>query len=291
MKAIFLILIMLLQLPGFTQSFTEKITKEFSFEKVGAHNALVVANINGGIKVTSYDGNKIIVEVTRSIKAKTEERLEKGKTLIKLGVMDQADTIILYTEGICSHFGKRKSKKEDKGWGYQWNGRDADCKELCEYSFDYVIKVPKAINLEISTINQGDIAIENVNGGILANNVNGAIRLSNITREATVNTINGNVDITYSKNPEMPCRFYTLNGDINAWFQKGLSANMTFESFNGELFTNVPRLESLPAAVEKKETSEGTKFKINGNRFKVGDGGVVLDFETFNGNVYVKEEI
>jgi hypothetical protein len=43
--------------------------------------------------------------------------------------------------------------------------------------------------------------------------------------------------------------------------------------------------------VEKKETEKGTKFKVNGNRFKVGNGGVLLDFETFNGNVYLKEKI
>jgi DUF4097 and DUF4098 domain-containing protein YvlB len=135
------------------------------------------------------------------------------------------------------------------------------------------------------------VEVENLKGGIVANNVNGSIKLSNISREASASTINGNVDITYTRNPEKPCRFYTLNGDINAWFQKGLSANMSFESFNGELFTNVPQLESLPVVVEKKDTSKGTKFKVNGNRFKVGNGGVVLDFETFNGDVYVKEKI
>lgn len=286
---------MLIQSSVFAQSFTENISKELSFEKKSIDNTLIIANINGNIKVTGYDGDKVVVEMTRTIKAKTPERLEKGKTQIKLGILDRADTIILYTEGICSRFG-RTSKKEGNwthrnGWGYQWNDRDDDCKELCDYTFDYVIKVPMSLNLVASTVNQGDVEFENIRGVIVANNVNGSIKLANITREATASTINGNVDITYTKNPEKACRFYTLNGDINAWFQRGLSANMSFESFNGELFTNVPRLESLPVVVEKKETEKGTKFKVNGNRFKVGDGGVLLDFETFNGNVYVKEKI
>ena len=154
-----------------------------------------------------------------------------------------------------------------------------------------MIKVPRVLNLLVSTVNNGNVEIENLGGSIVANNVNGSIKLSGISREAVASTINGNVDINYSKNPEKACRFYTLNGDINAWFQKGLAATMSFESFNGELFTNVPRLESLPVAIEKKETRKGIKFKVNGNRFKVGDGGVFLDFETFNGDVYVKEKI
>lgn len=295
MKTIILVIAALLQGTVFAQSFTEKITKELSFEKKGVDNALMIANINGSIKVTGYDGDKVLIEVTRTIKAKTPERLEKGKAQIKLGIIDRADTLILYTEGLCSRFGKTSKKNCDwghrNGWGYEWNDREEDCKELCDYSFDYVIKVPMSVNLLMSTVNDGDLEVENLKGGIVANNVNGGIKLSNISREASASTINGDVDITYTKNPDKACRFYTLNGDINAWFQKGLSANMSFESFNGELFTNVPRLESLPVAVEKKETEKGTKFKVNGNRFKVGDGGVVLDFETFNGDVYVKEKI
>jgi len=296
MKTIAFIIMIFLQLSAFAQTFTEKITKEFSFEKKSMDNALMVANINGNVKVTGYEGDKVVVEVTRTIKAKTQERLDKGKAQIKLGVMDRADTIILYAEGLCNRFGKQTNKKSGdwgrrNGWGYNWNDKDDDCKEWVDHSFDYVIKVPMTVNVMVSTVNQGDLEVENLRGGIMANNVNGSIKLSNITREANASTINGDVDITYTKNPEKACRFYTLNGDINAWFQKGLSANMSFESFNGELYTNVPQLESLPVVVEKRDTDRGTKFKINGNRFKVGNGGVVLDFETFNGNVYVKEKI
>jgi DUF4097 and DUF4098 domain-containing protein YvlB len=295
MKKILFIISILIQHQAYSQTFTEKINKEMSFEKKGMNNALMIANINGNIKVTGYEGDKVVVEVTRTIKAKTNERLEKGKAQIKLGVMDRADTLILYTDGLCSGFGRTNSKNGDwgrkSGWGYNWDNRDDDCKELSDYQFDYVVKVPQSVNVLLSTVNNGNIEVENLKGSIVANNVNGAIRLSNITREATAHTINGNVDVSYTKNPEKACRFYTLNGDINAFFQKGLAANMSFESFNGELFTNVPRLESLPVAVEKKETPKGTKFKVNGNRFKIGEGGVVLDFETFNGDVYVKEKI
>ncbi len=272
-----------------------KTITELSFEKKGIDNALMIANINGHVTVTGYDGDKILLEVTRTIKAKTSERLEKGKAQIKLGIIDRADTIILYTEGLCSRFGKTSKRNGDwthrNGWGYNWSERDDDCKELCDYSFDYVVKVPRSINLLVSTVNEGDVKIENLTGSIVANNVNGSIALSGISREATAHTINGDVDISYSKNPLNPCRFYTLNGDINAWFQKGLAADLSFESFNGELFTNVDHLESLPVTVEKKETQKGIKYKVNGNRFKIGDGGVVLDFETFNGNVYLKEKI
>jgi hypothetical protein len=81
-----------------------------------------------------------------------------------------------------------------------------------------------------------------------------------------------------------------LNGDINALFVKGLAANMSFKSFNGSLYTNVPKLEGLPAVLERKESNDGLKLKVSSNRFKIGSGGALQDFETFNGDVIVKEK-
>jgi DUF4097 and DUF4098 domain-containing protein YvlB len=108
-------------------------------------------------------------------------------------------------------------------------------------------------------------------------------------READASTINGDVDIEYAKNPVKDCKFYSLNGDINAYFQKGLAANFSFESFNGDFYTDIEPLESLPVQVEQTKNGENVKYKVNGNRYKIRTGGPLLDFETFNGDVYLKE--
>ena len=279
------------------QTHTEKITRELSFEKKSVDNALIIANINGDVKVVGYAGDKILVEVNKSINAKTADRLEKGKTDIKLGVLDLADTIILYVDGICGGFGKQDNRdnkgvaRSARNWGYNWNKGCNDCNEAYDYKFDFVVRIPSALHLSVSTINDGDIVVENVDGVVVARNINGSIRLQNLMRESDASTINGNVDVEYERNPLKDCRYYSLNGDINAWFQRGLSASMSFESFNGSFYTNIDRLESLPVQVEKKDMKEGVKYKVNGNRYKVGAGGANLDFETFNGNVYLKEKL
>jgi hypothetical protein len=280
------------------QSHSEKISKEFVFERKAENNTLLVANINGNITVQGYDGEKILVEVNKSIKAKTEARLEKGKKELAIGVIDNADTIILYLDGLCNAFGKNSknnwNRKRASGWGYDWSGcdqgKDWHTREGYNYKVDFTIKVPARINVVLSTVNDGDIHVENVNGIVVADNVNGSIKLINLSSAVKAHTINGNVDLNFIKNPTQECRFYTLNGDITAWFKKGLAANMSFDSFNGSFYTNVQKLDALPVEVEKKSEENGVKYKVNGNRFKIGDGGVLLDFETFNGNVYVKEK-
>jgi len=279
------------------QTHTEKITREFSFEKTSPENALMIANINGDVKVIGYEGTKIQVEITKTINGKTQARLEEGKAAIQLGVMDDVDSIVLYIAGTCSTFSKssRNKSRNNSGnrwmrnWNYSWNDRGKNCDEKFEYTMDFVVKVPVGINVMVSTINDGEISVENVKGIVYASNINGGIKLKNLMREAEASTINGDVDIEYAKNPMKDCRFYSLNGDINAYFQKGLAANFSFESFNGDFYTDIEPLESLPVHVLETKNGEGIKYKVNGNRYKIRTGGPLLDFETFNGNVYLKE--
>lgn len=273
------------------QTFSDEISKGLAFEKKSPANALIIANIFGGVKVIAYDGDQVLVEVTRSINAKTEARLEKGKTEVQLGIIDRADTLILYVRDGCHDFTRhpRRGKHTGHGeWGYE--GFQKDCSLAYDYELEFTVKVPATVNISVSTINDGDIVIENAMGGVKARNVNGGIKLGNMRNQVDAQTVNGNVDITYAQNPGKDCRFYSLNGDINALFQPGLSARVGFESFNGSFYTNITKLEQLPATVEKSSHGDGMRYKIDGNRFQVGEGGAFLDFETFNGNVYLKEK-
>ena len=274
------------------QTFTEKISRELAFEKQSNANALVVANINGSVKVVSYDGENVLIEVTRSIKAKTEARLEQGKSEIQLRILDRADTLILYVQDGCHEFRKnanRQSGWHHHGWSYESRSKD-DCNPPYDYKMDFTVKVPQALNLLLTTVNNGDIVVEHVDGVVKAGNINGSVRLVNLKSQAVVHTINGDVDIDYAENPAKDCRFYTLNGDINALFQPGLSANLSFESFNGNFYTNIAKIENLPLKLERSTKGEELRYKINGNLYRVGQGGTLLDFETFNGNVYLKEK-
>ena len=286
---------MLVTIQCIAQTHTEKITKELAFEKRSPENALLVANINGDINVVGYEGDKVIVEVNKWISGKTQARLEKGKADLQLGVIDRADTLILYIQDGCTSFAYHTQHKNNEwnrmGWSYDWqcNG-SRRCESEFDYKMDFTIRVPDNVNLVLSTINEGDVTVENTSGVVKADNINGSIRLTNLSREANATTINGDVDVTYTSNPENKCRFYSLNGDINALFQKGLAANLAFESFNGDFYTNVDNIQPLPVTMEKTDNGENVKYKISGTRYRIGNGGVLLDFETFNGNVYLKEQ-
>jgi DUF4097 and DUF4098 domain-containing protein YvlB len=279
------------------QTFTETIKEERSFEKKATSNAVMIFNINGDVSVEGYNGDKIIIEVEKRIKGKTEARTQQGKEEIQLGIVDRADTVILYVKGVCNEFGKNLNdrrngnRRKSKGWGYNWNNCSGrDCDKPYDYTMNFKVKVPASVNTYASTVNDGDIDVININGYLTVDNINGSISLKDISGGTNASSINGNVDLEYSGNPPADSRYYALNGDINATFRKGLAAQLSFKSFNGEFYSSVEEITPMAVSVEKYEKGEGIHYRVNGNKYKVRQGGPLLDFETFNGDVILKEK-
>ena len=292
-KSIFILAILMSWASlDYAQSFTEKINKSYSFEKKGSQNAILIYNISGDVEIEGTTGDQVVLEVTKTIRAKTDARLTVGKEEIQLGVIDLADTLIFYVKGTGSEFRKndiQNGKSKHYGWGYQWDKqRDGHDLEF-DYTMDFKIKIPMDLQVSASTVNDGDVMVSNTRGQVRAHNVNGHIRLKDIAGGTTAHTINGNVDIDYSKNPNTDCRYYTLNGNIRVNFPSVVSGRMSFKSFNGDLYTNIDPLTPMPAIVNKKETEKGIKYKVESERYQIRSGGPMFDVETFNGDAYIKE--
>lgn len=275
------------------QSHRDTIQRELVFGEVAEHNTIIIANINGGIRVEGYDGDKIMVEVNRSLTAPTDEDLKMATEEVQLGTIDRGDTIVLYTENRCHTFGKSRQRGDGRhslhGWGYDWNHRERSCNPPYDYTMNFVVRVPSRASVLASTINNGDITIRDVKGKASAFNVNGSIEMRKRTGELVASTVNGDVTVEFVTNPSGDCRFYTLNGDIDAVFPSSLAASFGFESVNGKLYSNVQQLEPLPVEVVKSVGERGTKYKVTNSRYKIGRGGTAyLDFETFNGDVYLR---
>jgi DUF4097 and DUF4098 domain-containing protein YvlB len=288
MKNIILAGVMGIGITGFAQIKEEVIIKEYAFEQNNKANVFQLSNVNGFIKVEVHDQDNYILEARKKITAKTSERLELGMKEIGVSVLDRYDTIIVYASSPCQTFNKHKQGKR-QGYGYAYN----DCEFKYDFKIDMTLKVPRNANLILRTVNEGDIEVNGVLGSINVRNINGAIFMDNVAGQIIAHTINGDVDVNYSKNPRADSRYYTLNGDINANFKVGLAAKISFKSFNGEMYTNLPSLKTLPGEIKKERVkdSDGIKFKIDEHRVvQTRDGDVMLDFETFNGDAIIKEK-
>ena len=164
-----------------------------------------------------------------------------------------------------------------------------------EYHFhlDFIIKVPFSVNLHVSTVNGGDLIVNDVTGSLDVSNVNGAIKLTNAKGTSKVRTINGNVEANYLVVPPGESNFKTLNGDIKISYPSSFAADCQFKTFHGEFFTDFPNAETLPVKVIKNEDNKSARtiYKLDTETsIRFGNGGKNYRFETFNGNIYIKKQ-
>jgi hypothetical protein len=264
-----------------SQEANEHIKKEFPVANAGA-SVLVIYNINGRINVEGSAGDKVFFDVDKRITADDRQDLEKGKQEFKLVFEQKGDTLMAY---IAEPFDSRPNRNN-------WRDRD-DRRIHYDFTLDFTVKIPRAMNVNVSTVNRGDISVKDVAGAMRVRNVNGAIALTNARGATDVHTINGNVDANYLASPPDKSSYYTLNGNIRVSYPANLSAEMQFKTFQGEFYTDFPEAETLPAHVVKNQERKGDKtvYKLNKTTaIRVGTGGKTLRFETFNGNVYIKKQ-
>lgn len=260
----------------------EHISRQFTPTGSAGATTLVIYNIQGLIKVTGTSGRQVGFEVDKTLSAKEPDVLEAGKREFKLEFEQRGDTILAY---IAEPFDSRPNR----------NNRRNRNDHRIEYDFtlDFGVTVPKAMNVQVSTVNRGDVTVSDVAGQLKVNNVNGAITLTNVRGATNVHTINGNVTANYLAVPPEGSSYYTLNGNINVSYPANLAADLQFKTFQGNFNTDFPDVAVLPAQVLKSQEQRGDKtvYKLDRTTaIRIGSGGRKLRFETFNGSVYIKKQ-
>ncbi|GAB3298895.1 DUF4097 domain-containing protein [Hymenobacter humi] len=260
---------------------TEKISKEFTLTADAARSTFALYNVFGSVRVEGHAGNKVVVEATKTIRSDDAATLEQGKKEVKLGFTQRGDSVVVY---MAEPFDSRPHNDNQRSW----NHRDIEY----HYEFDFVVKVPYAMNLRVSTVNNGSMEVKDVTGPLNVGNVNGSISLLNVKGTTRAHTVNGNVDATYAANPSGASSYHTINGKIRVKYPANLGADLHFKSMHGEFYTDFPNAEILPVKVTKNQEGKGggTVYKLSKDTaVRIGKGGPDFRFETLNGDVTVSK--
>ncbi len=285
MKKIFTLLLTggtFIYMSASAQEFKEHLSKEFTLSKGAAATTLAIYNIVGFIKVEGYSGDKVILEMDKTISADDNDKLEAGKKEFNPAFEQNADTVTAY---IAEPFDTRPG--HNRNWG-------RDDREIeYRYHLDFTVKVPFNMNLDISTVNEGVITVHDVAGILRINNVNEGITVANAKGTTHAHTVNGAVIVSYQSEPPGQSSYYTVNGDIKVTYPSKFSADLELKTMNGEFYTDFPDAQLMPGEVVKNVThhSGETLYKLNKNTtVRIGTGGRTCKFETLNGSIYIKKQ-
>jgi len=229
---------------------------------------LYVEQISGSINVVAYDGYEVIVKAT------------------------------ILEDDNCRNCDERKGMKRVSGSSVNISGEEKDNvveihNEMFNTETQLDIKVPKNFSLKLSTINNGDIYVENVIGAIEVSNVNGDITLNDISGSASADTTNGEVKVSFEKlDTSADMAFSSFNGDVVVTFPTSFKANVKAKSDRGDVFTDFDMVVSkTEPEVEHNSGSGSYKVKVEQwVRGKINGGGPEIFFKTYNGDILIKSK-
>jgi hypothetical protein len=253
----------------------EKIQKSFTLPAAG-HKSLEIDNVWGSIEVVADTTDKVELTVARTNQAESKEKLERAKKEVTLDISQEEGALKLYVNGPfrCQCDDCRHSRDDD---GYR-------------VKMDFMVHVPRDIDIKVKTVNEGRVKVSNINGSFVVRNVNGDIQMDNVAGSGTARTVNGPVIVSFRQNPRENSDFKTVNGNVELRFAHDLSADFRFKTFNGGIYSDFP-VTTLPVhAIEAEH--KGGKVVYRADRFtgaRVNAGGPEIQIENLNGDIRILE--
>ena len=167
----------------------EEISKTFKVADASQAAEVIVDNVWGSVRVEGTSGRDVILTAQKTILAESPEKLQKAKEEVKLDITEKGNTLDIYVDG---PFRCRDSE-----------GRGIHVHKDLGYivRYDFALKVPFRTKLVISTVNEGNIEVKNVEGDFEVENVNGEVRISEIAGSGKAHTVNGEVRVTFKRAP------------------------------------------------------------------------------------------
>jgi DUF4097 and DUF4098 domain-containing protein YvlB len=252
----------------------EKIQKSFTMP--AGQKSLEIDNIWGSIEVVADTTDKVELSVRRTNRAESKEKLEKAKKEVTLDITQEEGALKMYVNGPfrCQCDDCRHSREDD---GYR-------------VKMDFMVHVPRDIDIKVKTVNEGRVVVRNINGSFVVRNVNGDIEMDNVAGSGTARTVNGPVVVSFRQNPHANSEFKTVNGKIELRFAHDLSADFRFKTFNGGIYSDFP-VTTLPVHAIQEER-RGGKMVYRADRFtgaRVNAGGPEIQIENLNGDIRILE--
>ncbi|MCP9749123.1 DUF4097 family beta strand repeat-containing protein [Lacihabitans sp. CS3-21] len=268
-KIIFAVLLLSVAIPFFAKS-QEKEQLTIPLSDPNKEGKLNVGIITGSIKVIGYAGKEVVIDAI-SVEKNHKKQNQESEGMKRINSNDGFELTA-----------KEKNNTVNVGV------------DNVNMHVNLTIKVPHKFSLKVSTINNGDISIENVVGNLEISNINGFIKMKNVGGSVVANTINKDILVNFTEiTPNTPMAFTTLNGKVDVTFPGSLKANVKLKTDMGDVFTDFDiDVDKTSSKINQSIDKENGLYKIKKDDWtygKINGGGSEIMMKTMQGNIYIRK--
>ncbi len=270
-----------------TLSYAQRATDNMNMSyDVSAYENIRIHNFKGDVKVTTKPGSKLSLKVKRTLKAKSNKKLQAAKEEVYL------DTTVIENELVVFMVAPQKYFKIDKDGnsyyqGNNWNNWSKDdIKEYdVEYEFEIEATLPADKNVYAATHHK-DVEVEGVQGNTTVKSHHGSVRANTGGEVVVAKSHHGNVTVEHTSRNVSEGVYKTHHGDIKTSFP-ALSAKASMDSHHGSYFIDFD-YEHVAQRVSLDKKGKKTKYKYGGEtNIQVGSGQGTLTYRTHHGDTYI----
>lgn len=228
---------------------------------------LIVDLHRGGVEVTAYNGNEVVVTMMAKNSTEKEKNSSANTSGLRRIPNSMLDVEISEDNNIVSVDGGNKTR------------------------VDFVIQVPRNTSLLLETHHDGKIKVVGVTGEIEANGHHGGIVLEEVGGSVVADTHHGEIKASFTSiDNSKPMAFTTYHGDVDITFPGSINCETKIKTTKGDVYTDFD-MNMQPVKINNKVNSKGkTKIKIgdwmHGN---IGSGGQEYMFSTYHGDVIIRK--
>ncbi len=153
-------------------------------------------------------------------------------------------------------------------------------------------RIPRRADLDISTVNDGEIIVRDIEGRLQLNNTNGPITASNISGSVIAESISEDVDVAFTRvASDEAMSLSTINGDLTLGLPDGAGVQLQIDNARGEIYSDF-EVEVQPSrpVVERTDSRSGVEVRVESVIVaNVNGGGTVVKLKTLNGDIAVRQ--
>jgi DUF4097 and DUF4098 domain-containing protein YvlB len=155
-----------------------------------------------------------------------------------------------------------------------------------------VARIPQQADLNLETVNNGKIRVENITGDLNLQNVNGPITATGISGSVIAESVNDTINVSFDRvESSGAMSFVSVNGDLILGLPEGIGADLHIDSAEGEI-TSAFEVDVVPSkpVVTRDERRGGVAVKVESVIVaKLGGGGAVFKLKTLNGDIDIRK--